>query len=249
MEQELCQLISLLHMEEMTWRSHLALTPEDALCVICAILAYPGRWVSLCHVFGWSEAWLSTVFNDTVLFLAAQFGLTLWWHHQLTYHRLAEFAAGVKRVCGVGGVWGFVDSTFCPHCHPQGNVAQRAMFSGHKRLYGVNWQTISTPDVLISSLMGPFAGPVNDWAMWYKSGYDAAIRKIIEGHETLYVFGDPAYSAAFGTVSRLSIRLGSLACLRTSSDGTLLCPLLGLRSRESLALSSKAGHILPSARG
>lgn len=177
-EQELLELLPLLHFEEAHWRTALAPTPEAALCLVCARLAYPCRWLSLCNVFGRSEAWLSTVFNDAVLFLAARFGPLLWWHHQLTYSRLVELSAGVEIVCGVSGVWGFVDGTFRGHCRPEGNVAQRAVYSGHKRQHGINWQAICTPDGLISSLVGPFAGPVNDWAMWRRSGCDAAICKV-----------------------------------------------------------------------
>ena len=73
-EQELLELLPLLHFEEAHWRTALAPTPEAALCLVCARLAYPSRWLSLCNVFGRSEAWLSTVFNDAVLFLAARFG-------------------------------------------------------------------------------------------------------------------------------------------------------------------------------
>lgn len=139
-EQELYHLLPLLSLEEVPWRSRLSPTPEAALCVVCARLAYPGRWLSLCSIFGRSEAWLSTVFNDTVLFLAGRFGPLLWWHHQLTYCRLKEFTAGVEGLCGVMGVWGFVDGTFRSHCRPEGNVAQRAVYSGHKRQHGINWQ-------------------------------------------------------------------------------------------------------------
>jgi hypothetical protein len=88
MEQELLQLLPLLHFEDEHWRTALAPTPEAALCLVYARLAYLSCWLSLCNVFGRSEAWLSTMFNDAMLFLAARFGPLLWWHHQLTYSRL-----------------------------------------------------------------------------------------------------------------------------------------------------------------
>jgi hypothetical protein len=40
-------------------------------------------------------------------------------------------------------------------------------------------------------------GPVNDWAMWRRSGCDEAIRVVIEGYETLYIYSNPAYNASF----------------------------------------------------
>lgn len=175
---ELRRILPLLRLEDVAWRTRVHPPAMTALCVLCARLSYPKRWPDLSKIFGRSEGWLSTVFNDTVLFLVARFGPLLWWHPQLTYRWLEAFSEGVERVTGAGGVWGFVDGTFRSHCRPQGNVAQRAVYSGHKRLHGINYQAICTPDGLISSFTGPWAGPVNDWAMWKKSGYEAAMRTV-----------------------------------------------------------------------
>ncbi|OBT43072.1 hypothetical protein VE00_05544 [Pseudogymnoascus sp. WSF 3629] len=96
-EQELYQLLPLLSLEEVPWRSRLAPTPEAALCVVCARLAYPGRWVGLCSIFRRSEAWLSTVFNDIVIFLAAHY---------------KSFQRGLRACVGFGGFGGLSMAPF-----------------------------------------------------------------------------------------------------------------------------------------
>jgi hypothetical protein len=120
---EIRRLVPLLELDQVVWRNRLKPHLETALCVLCARLSYPGRWAGLADLFGRSQAWLSTVFNDIVIFLAGRFGPVLWWHPQLTYNRLQVFADAVEREGGAGGVWGFVDGTFRGHCRPKGQIA------------------------------------------------------------------------------------------------------------------------------
>ncbi|OAF55455.1 hypothetical protein VC83_08269 [Pseudogymnoascus destructans] len=49
--------------------------------------------------------------------------------------QLSEFSAGVRRIGGVDGVWGFVDGTFRGHCRPVGQDAQREVMEGNSLLY------------------------------------------------------------------------------------------------------------------
>ncbi len=114
------------------------------------------------------------------------------------YSKLYEFAEATKRVGGVEGIWGFVDGTFRGHCRPGDNRDQQIVYSGHKRAHGMNWQAITTPDGLISSLVGPYVGANNDWSMWKRSGCKEEIRRVMSGHPTLYIYGDLAYNASFG---------------------------------------------------
>lgn len=192
------QLVPLLGLDGVPYRRRYKADGELALCIVAARLSFPGRWCHLSDLFGRSSSWLSTVFNDTVLFLAARFGPLLWWHPQLTYSRLLVFAEAVNNLCGVDGIWGFVDGTFRGHRRPQDYEAQRSVYSGHKKAHGIKYQAVVTPDGLVSSLTGPWMGPVNDWAMWQRSGIESAIREVLKDHEPLYLFGDPAYRASFG---------------------------------------------------
>lgn len=176
--EEIRQLAPLLRLEEVSWTQGVAPTPELALCVLCARLAFPGRWATLEGLFGRSRAWLSTVFTDTALFLYRTFLRILEWHPQLTYERMEAFSKATEKVGGVEGIWGFVDGTFRSHQRPLGQDDQRLVFSGHKRLHGINYQAIVTPNGIVSSLTGPWPGPVNDWTMWRRSHIEQRLREV-----------------------------------------------------------------------
>ena len=152
-------------------------------------------------LFGKSAGWLSAVFNDAVTFLVEEFTPLLQWHPQLTYSRLQVYADAVEEVGGYRGIWGFVDGTFRGFCKPsKGDEAQRAVYNGHKRQHGQVWQAVVTPDGLVSSLVGPFLGPTNDWTMWRRSGCEEAARSSMGCHEVLYLYGDPAYRCSYGVM-------------------------------------------------
>jgi hypothetical protein len=176
--EEIRRLVPLLNLEGVPFRYRYKVDPETAFCVVAARLSFPNRWEHLVDLFGRSKAWLSTIFNDVILFLAARFSSVLLWHSQLTYSRLKVFADAIHRIGGADGVWGFVDGTFRGYCRPTGNEEQRAVYSGHKKLHGNNYQAIVTPDGLVSSLTGPYMGPTNDWTMWRRSGCEEAIREV-----------------------------------------------------------------------
>ncbi len=166
--------------------------------MLCARLSFPGRLSQLADIFGRSPSWLSTVFNEAVLYLYNRFLGMLYWHPLLTYDRMRVFAAAVEEVGGAEDIWGFVDGTFRGYSRPQGQEDQQLVFSGHKRLHGQKYQAIVTPDGLVSSLTGPWPGPVNDWSMWRRSGCPERLREVIQGHKILYLYGDPAYRSSYG---------------------------------------------------
>jgi hypothetical protein len=198
--EEIQRLSPLLHLQEMPLRQRLIAELDLILAVLLARLSFPGRWAPLCDIFRRSQSWLSTVFNDTVVFLAGRFARMLQWHPQLTYTRLEAMATAVEAQGGGPGIWGFVDGTFRGFCRPQGQDNQRRVYCGHKRAHGVNWQAIVTPDGLVVSLVGPFPGPTNDWTMWRVSGCEEALRQLCIGRQILRVYGDPAYANTFGTL-------------------------------------------------
>jgi hypothetical protein len=82
--EEIYRLVPLLGLEGVPFRSRYTADPMTAFCVVAARLSFPGRWEPLCDLFGRSKSWLSTVFNDVILFLVARFGPLLLWHPQLT---------------------------------------------------------------------------------------------------------------------------------------------------------------------
>ena len=64
------------------------------------------------ELFGRSQSWLSTVFNDVVQFLYHRFKDILEWHPLLTYSQLQGFASAIEAQGGGERIWGFVDGTF-----------------------------------------------------------------------------------------------------------------------------------------
>jgi hypothetical protein len=121
---------------------------------------------------------------------------------------MQAFSTAVEAVGGCPRIWGFVDGTFRGFCRPAGSdEAQRAVYNGHKRQHGQQWQAIVTPDGLASSLCGPFLGTANDWMMWLESGCEDRLKQLMdhmEEPEWLFLYGDPAYRCTTGIMSPFS---------------------------------------------
>ena len=52
--------------------------------------------------------------------------------------------------------WGFTDGTVRPCCRP--GINQRIGCNGHKRVHGIKFQSVVTPNGLIAKLFGPVEG-------------------------------------------------------------------------------------------
>jgi hypothetical protein len=75
----------------------------------------------------------------------------------LSYEHLCNYAEAVSdRNAPLENCWGFIDGTVRPICRPQQN--QKLVFNGHKRVYGLKFQSIVIPNGLISHLYGPIEG-------------------------------------------------------------------------------------------
>lgn len=167
-------------------------------------MSYPHRLKDCIKLFGCSRTRISVIFNDIVAYLISRYGETLWWDkRRLCYTTLRGYERAIHQVTGLKGVWGFVDGTLRPFCRLGEN--QQTYYSGYKKTHSFKFQSIVTPDGLLSSLVGPFPGPVGDWTIWQASGIEEILRTI---HETntvsecdyLYVYGDSAYSPALGVL-------------------------------------------------
>lgn len=75
-------------------------------------------------------------------------------------------------------------------------VDQEEFYSGHKRKHGFKYQSIVTPDGLVSSLMGLFISRRGDWKMVEYLGLEDKLREVNGGQRSAYAFylyGDLAY--------------------------------------------------------
>jgi hypothetical protein len=74
----------------------------------------------------------------------------------------------------------------------------------------MKFQAIVTPDGLISSLIGPFEGRTNDWAMYTESPVPRRLARIMAPPERrkLYLYGDSAYHCLSGVMAPFQHSLG-----------------------------------------
>lgn len=88
--------------------------------------------------------------------------------------------------------WGFIDGTARPIARPIRN--QRIMFSGHKRVHCLKFQSVVAPNGLIAHMFGPIEGRRHDAFMLGVSGLtDKLSRFQTPTGEPYVVYGDPAY--------------------------------------------------------
>ncbi|RPB25637.1 hypothetical protein L211DRAFT_94321 [Terfezia boudieri ATCC MYA-4762] len=82
---------------------------------------------------------------------------------------------------------------------------QQLYYSGHKGYHGIKYQSIMTPDGLISSLYGPEFSPKGDWKLWQELGVEQILRQVfapnpendLEPKDVLYLYGNPAYAPSY----------------------------------------------------
>ncbi|RPA78931.1 hypothetical protein BJ508DRAFT_201315, partial [Ascobolus immersus RN42] len=123
------------------WRSRYRPTPELALCVFLYRMAHPHRLKDCMKVFGKSRSWISTVFNDMVLFLVDKFEQRLQWDmERLNYRQLKIYADAIENKCGAQMIWGFIDGTHRGVARPIHN--QEDYYAGAKKEHGIRYQGI-----------------------------------------------------------------------------------------------------------
>ncbi|ETO78516.1 hypothetical protein F444_06563 [Phytophthora nicotianae P1976] len=77
-------------------------------------------------------------------------------------------------------------------CKPLGNAEQQALYSGHKRCHGIKFQSVTTPDGIISHLFGPAEGRLHDLTLLDASGLEETIQND-QRFDGYLLYGDPAY--------------------------------------------------------
>lgn len=105
--------------------------------------------------------------------------------------RLRNFADTVERKGGeIRHVWAFIDGTVRPTCRSSGGLKQ--LYNGHKRKHATKFQTLSTPDGIISHVYGGIEGRCHDITLLRRSGLQAALESN-DRFRGFFIFGDPAY--------------------------------------------------------
>ncbi|RPB02912.1 hypothetical protein L873DRAFT_1826546 [Choiromyces venosus 120613-1] len=134
------------------------------------------------------------------------FGILL---YQMSYpHHLKDCIKvfGCSRTCLsviFNDIVGFVDGTMQPFCRPGEN--KKTYYSGYKKTHAFKFQSIVTPDGLLSSLVGPFPGPIGDWMIWEASSIKETLCTIHDMNNVLkidylYVYRDSTYAPALSVL-------------------------------------------------
>ena len=126
----------------------------EGLCIILKTFAYPCRLIDLTPRFWRSVPELSLILSEVAEHVFQNNGHMLRDLHQpwLQPRCLEEFANAIHRKgAALDNCWGFVDGTV----RPITRQGQRVMYNGHKRVHGIKFQSVVSPNGLIANLYGP----------------------------------------------------------------------------------------------
>lgn len=174
----------------------------DALFITLHRLAYPSRLCDLQRTFGMRTSTLSECINAVLRTIYDN------WHHLLNFHRsrfgvqkLAAYSNALQAAgCPLPRCIGFIDGTLRSMCRP--GEHQGLFYSGHKHMHGIKFQSVVTPDGIISHLAGPFEGCRHDVAMLMESGLLELMEEGLRDPQDAYcVYGDGGYPMSVNLVS------------------------------------------------
>lgn len=140
-----------------------------ATCVLLRRLTYPSRWVELEEMFGMHSSALSEVFYECAWSLYEGYeSLLTTFRTEIMVERAPSYADAIHRQAGcLDKCVAFIDGTKIRMCRPGGGgTLQRSVYSGHKRVHCLVYQTLNTPDGLIFHLFGPMEGRKPDGYMY-----------------------------------------------------------------------------------
>jgi hypothetical protein len=157
------------------------------------------------------------VWIDTLKYLSARYRDKLRWDSErLTLDYIDRCALQLEKRGAPPHIWGFIDGTFVEVARPgDGQIFdQQEIYNGHKKGHGLMYQGVSTPDGLISSLLGPYEGRINDMNMLEQSGLKQKLYSVM-GHlppaERRYLYGDKGYFAGYyGVMGAVKARRGKV---------------------------------------
>ena len=168
----------------------------QALCMLCYRLSFPRRIVDMAPFFSHAACVISRAVERIGACILHDWGhLLLFDHVRLRPEYLETLAARVQAMGGdVPNCWGFIDCTHIEICRPTDN--QDIMYSGHKRMHSMKYQSLCTPDSIIAHMSGPFPGSRHDSVILTLSKlrlYMLTHCKDTKGQE-MVIYGDEAYS-------------------------------------------------------
>jgi hypothetical protein len=154
---DLIRLLPCLHLTVVRTSSGKVCEPEEALLLLCARLAVPGRWVDHMKLFGGSEGFLSEVFFGILKQIHDRFADRLLNNLGRYSDQFPRWSALVAAKGGaIPNCIGFLDNTKRGICRPKRN--QHASYCGYKKKHCLSYQAVISPVGIIFDLNGPHAG-------------------------------------------------------------------------------------------
>jgi hypothetical protein len=188
----------------------------EEFCLVLRHLAYLNRWFDLKDNFGHHASSLSRIMNYFLKFLLLKLNQSLI-YYPLTPERLQQYAAAFHAHGVPNGVslWSVIDTkkSSCEN--------QRALYSGHKRIHCLKYQTLEAPDGLFLHVTGCFDGRRGDRYILRRSGLINFLREndLFNG---FFVLVDSAYP---NNDVMLSIYRGRNLPLAAQAFNMVMCPI------------------------
>ena len=176
---------------------------QEALCIVLRRLAYPNRLGDLTPIFGRSKEEISMIVNVAIDDIYENYGHLLIDLNQqwLSRDNLRMFADAIhQKGAPLTKCWGFIDGTVRPICRP--STLQREVYSGHKRVHGLKFQSVQAPNGIIANMLGPMEGRRHDAAMLAESGLLNQLQDLVDiDGEAFYLYGDPCSLSTQATIT------------------------------------------------
>lgn len=180
-----------------TIRNRYRMDPIASTCIMLRRISAPARWRDLELVFFMNRSALSEVFWETIERFTKSNSYLLDLRTNLLRQRAKIYAEAIKyKGAPLHQCIGFIDCTKIRMCRPGGHgTNQRSVYSGHKRMHCLSYQTLTTPDGLIFALWGPEVGRRHDLTLLRKSGWEEIFSEslLIDGVQH-YIYCDAAYN-------------------------------------------------------
>ena len=167
----------------------------EGLCILLYRLHYPSRYSDMVKIFGRASGPLCRIANDMLDRLYDNYAHLLGFDFVRLTPALLRFFAQVIHNKGspYTTVFAFVDGTLRKCCRPI--VFQDSLYNGWKKIHCIKFLSIVTPDGIIITLIGPWAGIAHDARMWAESGVEDVLRAfcVTDDGVQLALFGDAAF--------------------------------------------------------
>ena len=168
----------------------------DALCILLKRLAFPCRYTNMVLTFGRNETKLCLIYNHILDYICTQHHHRLqpWNQHFLQSAILQEYAVMHEKGAPlVENCFSFIDGTVIEICRLK-PIYQRIVYSGHKRVHSIKFQSLALPNSMIGNLSGPYEGQHHDSTMLNESSLLNDLERFAwYNNQLLCIYGDPAY--------------------------------------------------------